>query len=150
MIGLGNHADQTARQRGKLARHRIDIVGTMTSHRLDDRIGLGRRESLFRHYRTQNSARYLGTCLIMGNALGIFSRTADIMQKRCSVDHVPRKAKAVLKVDDPRHACHIQQVGRTVAAVSTLRLRRLDSSQVFLKQGVCPNCVDTRHAREQR
>lgn len=150
MIGLGNYADQTTWHRGTRARYCSGVVGTMTSHRLDDCVHLGGRESLFRHYRTQNPARYLGTCRIMRNALGIFSRTADVMQKRRSVDHVLRKTKAVLKVDNPRHTRHIQQMGRTVPTVDALRLRNLDSSQVFLKQGVSPNRVDTRHALKQR
>ena len=58
---------------------RIDAVGTVASHRFDDCLRLGGRESLFSHYRTQNPARYLDARHIMGNALGIFSRATDVM-----------------------------------------------------------------------
>ena len=105
----------------------------MASHRLDDRLRLGGRESLFSHYRTQNPARYLDARHIMGNALGIFSSATDVMQKRRSVDNVPCKTKAAFEVDNPRRTRHIQQVGQTVPAVDALRLRCFDGSQVFLK-----------------
>ena len=149
MVGLGDHGSKPAWRRGCLGLRRASIVGAMAPHRFDDRIDFGGREPLFRHYRTQNPTRYLGARRIMGNARGIFSCTAYIMQKRCSIDHIPRKTMIIFEVDDPRHARHIQQMGHAVTAIDALRLRRLDSGQVFLIQRVCPNRVDTRHIRER-